>query len=51
MLILKLGAVIGVTYLLIKYVLPRLVSFVAQSQEFLLVFAIGRCLLSAAVME
>jgi len=51
MLILKLGAVVGVTYLLIRYVLPRLVSFVAQSQEFLLVFAIGRCLLSAALME
>jgi Kef-type K+ transport system membrane component KefB len=51
MLILKLGAVIGVTYFLIRYILPRLVSFVAQSQEFLLVFAIGRCLLSAAVME
>lgn len=51
MLILKILAVIGVTYLLIRYVLPRLVSFVAQSQEFLLVFAIGRCLLAAALME
>lgn len=51
MLILKLAAVIVITYLLIRYVLPRLVSFVAQSQEFLLVFAIGRCLLSAALME
>ncbi len=51
MLLFKLGAVIGVTYLLIRYILPRLVSFVAQSQEFLLVFAIGRCLLSAALME
>lgn len=50
-LLIKLLGVIIVTYLLIKYVLPRMVSFVAQSQEFLLVFAIGRCLLSAAVME
>ena len=51
MLSLKLLWVIVVTYILVKYVLPRMVSFVAQSQEFLLVFAIGRCLLSAAIME
>ena len=50
-LISKIIVVIGVVYLLIRYVLPRMVSFVAQSQEFLLVFAIGRCLLSAALME
>jgi Kef-type K+ transport system membrane component KefB len=40
MLLMKLVLVVGVTYILIKYILPRLVSFVAQSQEFLLVFAI-----------
>lgn len=50
-LVVKVFLIITVSYFLIKYVLPRVVTFVAESQEFLLIFAIGRCLLSAAIME
>jgi Kef-type K+ transport system membrane component KefB len=45
-------AVVGlVVYMLTKYILPRIMWYVAQSQEFLLLFSIGRCLLFAAGLE
>lgn len=40
-----------VVYLLMKYVLPRIMKHIAKSQEFLLIFSIGRCLLFAAGLE
>jgi Kef-type K+ transport system membrane component KefB len=47
----KMAAVAIVAYLLTKYVLPRVMWYVAKSQEFLLIFSIGRCLLFAAGLE
>lgn len=44
--------VIGlVVFALTKYILPRIMWHVAKSQEFLLLFSIGRCLLFAAGLE
>lgn len=40
-----------VVYGLTKYVLPRIMWHIAKSQEFLLLFSIGRCLLFAAGLE
>ncbi len=40
-----------VVYGLTKYFLPRIMWHVAKSQEFLLLFSIGRCLLFAAGLE
>lgn len=50
-LFLKLLLVMWVTYLITRYILPHVLAFVAQSQEFLLIFAIGWCLICAATME
>ncbi len=47
----KIVIVFGVSYLLTKYILPNIMKHVAKSQEFLLIFGIGRCLLYAASME
>lgn len=45
-------AVVGlVAYGLTTYVLPRIMWYIAKSQEFLLLFSIGRCLLFAAGLE
>jgi Kef-type K+ transport system membrane component KefB len=49
--VLKIIWVILFTYLITKYVLPRLVWSIAKSTEFLLIFAIWRCLIFAAGME
>jgi len=51
MLLGKIAAVGLVVFLLTKYVLPRIMWHVAKSQEFLLLFSIGRCLLFAAGLE
>ena len=45
-------AVVGiVVYILTKYILPRIMWYIAKSSEFLLLFSIGRCLLFAAGLE
>lgn len=50
-LLVKILLVAGVTYALSRYVLPKLLPMIANSQEFLLIFTIGRSLLFAASME
>jgi Kef-type K+ transport system membrane component KefB len=50
-LIAKLIIVIAVTYIMMKYVLSKILPYIATSQEFLLVFALGRCLTYAAGLE
>lgn len=50
-LVAKLFLVGAITYILTKYVIPKILSYVATSQEFLLVFTLGRCLLYAAGLE
>jgi len=47
----KMVLVAIAVYILTKYVLPRVMKYVAKSQEFLLIFSIGRCLLFAAGLE
>lgn len=47
----KMAVVWLVVFALTKYVLPRIMWHVAKSQEFLLLFSIGRCLLFAAGLE
>lgn len=47
----KITVVGVVTYLLMKFVLPRIMHYVSKSQEFLLIFSIWRCLLFAAGLE
>jgi Kef-type K+ transport system membrane component KefB len=51
MLLAKMAVVGLVVYGLTKYVLPRIMWYIAKSQEFLLLFSIGRCLLFAAGLE
>ena len=50
-LLFKIIAIALVFYSISVYILPRVLKYIAQSQEFLLVFAIGWCLLCAASME
>lgn len=50
-LLVKILLVAGVSYALSRYVLPKLLPLIANSQEFLLIFTIGRSLLFAASME
>lgn len=47
----KMAVVWLVVFALTKYFLPRIMWYVAKSQEFLLLFSIGRCLLFAAGLE
>lgn len=47
----KMAIVAIVVYGLTKYFLPRIMWHVSKSQEFLLLFSIGRCLLFAAGLE
>lgn len=50
-LVAKLFLVGAITYILTKYVVPKILSYVATSQEFLLIFTLGRCLMYAAGLE
>lgn len=50
-LVAKIFLVGAVTYILTKYILPKILSYVATSQEFLLIFTLGRCLMYAAGLE
>lgn len=40
-----------ITFLMMQYLLPKLLSKIAKSQEYLLVFSLARCLLYAAGLE
>lgn len=51
LLVIKLFMVWAVTYIVTKYVLPKILSYVATSQEFLLIFTLWRCLMYAAGLE
>lgn len=50
-LLLKTVIIALITFLMMQYLLPKLLSKIAKSQEYLLVFSLARCLLYAAGLE
>lgn len=48
-LIVKVIALAGGLYLVTKYIIPRLTKKIAESQEYLFLFSIGRCFILGAL--
>ncbi len=47
----KIFLVGALTYIVTKYIVPKVLSYIATSQEFLLIFTMGWCLIYAAWLE